>query len=51
MSENDSKAKVITMSDKDEKRLLYLNDFVVGQRFTTTTMMLDEGQIKSFAEQ
>ena len=39
------------MSDKDEKRLLYLNDFVVGQRFTTTTMMLDEGQIKSFAEQ
>ena len=39
------------MSCKDERHVLYLNDFVVGQRFTTSTLMLDEEQIKSFANQ
>ena len=42
------------MSDimaKDERRILYLNDFVVGQRFTTATMMLDEDRLVSFAKE
>ena len=31
--------------------VMYLNDFVIGQRFTTDSMTLDEEQIKAFARQ
>jgi len=30
---------------------MYLDDFVIGQRFTTDSMTLDEEQIKAFASQ
>jgi acyl dehydratase len=35
----------------DKKELLYLDDLHVGQRFTSGTHLIDEEQIKAFAQQ
>jgi acyl dehydratase len=35
--------------DSDER--LYLDDLLLGQRFTSRTRVIDEAQIKAFAQQ
>jgi acyl dehydratase len=39
------------MAEPDERARLYLDDFQVGQRFTSATHLIDTAQIKAFARQ
>jgi acyl dehydratase len=39
------------LNQLDRKELLYLDDLHVGQRFISGTRLIDEEQIKAFAEQ
>jgi acyl dehydratase len=39
------------MAEPDQRERLYLDDFHVGQRFTSGTHLIDTAQIKAFARQ